>query len=104
MLHRKANALLLAAKINLNMELSQMADFTVMVAKVEKIRGAAASSKVAFDEIRKQLKDLGAGMNDEEDQAKIEALSADLDAIADSLPQAIAATPDTGASMGGDNT
>lgn len=96
-LHGKVNSLLRAANITIEMELEQMADFSALVAKVEKIRGAAASSKVAFDEIRKQLKDLAEGMNDEEDQAKVAALATELDAIADTLPQAIEA----GGSMGG---
>lgn len=98
-LHGKVNSLLRAANIELEMELSQMADFTELVAKVEKIRGAAASTNVFIVGLKKQIEDLAKDMNDEEDQAKVMALAADIDAISETLPKAI-----EGGSMGGITT
>lgn len=101
-LHRKVDSLLRAANLEVIMELEQMADFTALVNQVAKIRGAAASTNAFVVGLKKQIDDLAAGMNDAEDQAKVEALAADIDAISATLPQAIAVDP--GASMGGDNT
>lgn len=101
-LHRKVDALLRAANIEIHMEIEQMADFSKLVAEVAKIKGAAASTTAFVAGLQKQVADLAAGMNDEEDQSKVEALAADIAAISATLPQAIAADP--GGSMGGDNT
>lgn len=90
-LHGKVNSLLRAANLTIELEFSQMADFTELVAKVEKIRGVAASTNAFVAGLKKQIEDLAAGMNDADDQAKVLALAADIDAIADTLPQAIAA-------------
>lgn len=95
-LHVKINSLMRIQDFEIDMEFSQMADFTELVAKVEKIRGAAASTNAFVVGLKKQIEDLAAGMNDAEDQAKVMALAADVDAISDTLPQAIAADPSLG--------
>lgn len=76
-----------------------MADFTKLVKEVAGMRGAAESTNVFIAGLEKQVDDLAAGMNDEEDQSKVEALAADIAAISATLPQAIANDP--GASTGG---
>lgn len=90
-----------ALKLEINMEINRMADFTKLIDEVTKIKGAAASTNAFVAGLQKQLADLASRMNDDADQAAVEALSADLAAVSASLPQAVAANPDAGASAGG---
>lgn len=71
-----------------------MADFTALVAEVEATKGDVASTIVFVDGLQKKIDELSANMNDAEDQAKVEALSADLKAIRSTLPKAIVANPE----------
>jgi ADP-dependent phosphofructokinase/glucokinase len=87
----------------------QMADFSKLVAEVEATRGAVESTKAFVKGLEAELSKLGSNMNDEEDQAKVEALAADLARIREALPKAVVANPvpteggpvDSGASAGG---
>lgn len=102
-LHRKVDSLLRAANLDIILEIEQMADFTDLIAKVEKMRGRVESTNAFVAGLKKQIEDLAADMSDEEDQAKILALAADVGALTDKLPQAIDANPGPGGSMGGIN-
>jgi hypothetical protein len=93
-LHPKLNSLIRAANLEIDLELEQMADFTELVAKVEKIRGTAESTKTFIQGLKARIEELAAGMNDTEDNAAIMALAADLGNVESSLATAIQANPE----------
>lgn len=87
------------AETELSLELQQMADFSSLVAEVSKIRGTVASTKAFVQGLKTKIEELGAGMNDAEDQAAVVALAAELAGAETELAEAIAANP-TGSTGG----
>jgi hypothetical protein len=98
---RKLDALLIAQNIELNLEIQNMADFSELIAKVEKINGTVASTKVTIQGFKAKIEELAGQISDTDDQAKVMELAASIGAIEGELAAAIAANPDTGGSQGG---
>lgn len=92
-IERMVKELLRRSGIEMDMEFEQMADFSALLEKVTKIKGRVESNAAFIAGLKKQLTDAAAGMNDEEDQAKINALVTDLDAVADQILPAVDANP-----------
>lgn len=82
-----------ALNVVTQMEYRQMADFSKLEAEVKATRGAAESTKVFVAGLEAKILELSAGMNDAEDQAKVEAFANDLAAIRATLPQAVVENP-----------
>ena len=98
-LHPKINSLLRVAEIEINLELENMANFQELADQVAKIKGTVASTKAFVQGLKTKIEELGAGMNDAEDQAAVVALAAELAGAETELAEAIAANP-TGSTGG----
>jgi hypothetical protein len=92
-LHYKIDSLLRSQNLEILMEYSQMADFTVLAADVAKIKGTVASTKVFIQGLKARIEELAAGVSDTADQAAIMALAADLGATETALADAIVTDP-----------
>lgn len=85
-----------------------MLDLTNITREVEETKGGVASAKKAFELLGKKIDELKGQITDPDAQAKIDELSAGLQAAQDELANAIAANPDAseppaGGSIGGAN-
>ena len=88
-----------ALNIVTSMEIKQMADFKKLEDEVAATRGAVESTKVFVKGLEDKIAELAEGMNDADDQAKVEAFATELATIRSTLPQAIVENP--GGSTGG---
>lgn len=111
-IERLLRELLRAQNIELEMEYEQMLDLSNITREVEETKGGVASAKKAFELLGKKIDELKGQISNPADQAKVDELSAGLQAAQDDLAAAIAANPDanevgtgatgsTGASIGG---